>query len=55
MACIAMDPRVAMGIEEAPRQYSSLRLFRQRFDGDWSGVFNAMQRELKYIRLGRRD
>ena len=26
--------------------YSSLRLFRQRFDGDWSGVVQAMRQEL---------
>ena len=49
-------PEWRWGIEGSTTAwYSSLRLFRQRFDGDWSGVFNAMQRELKYIRLGRRD
>lgn len=26
--------------------YSSLRLFRQRFDGDWTGVVQAMRQEL---------
>ena len=26
--------------------YSSLRLFRQRFDGDWAGVVQAMRQEL---------
>ena len=35
--------------------YSSLKLFRQRFDGDWSGVVQAMQQELKQIRLKRRE
>ena len=32
--------------------YSSLRLFRQRFDGDWAGVVGTMQEELKHLRLG---
>ena len=31
--------------------YSSVRLFRQRFDGDWSGVVQDMRQELKQIQL----
>ena len=35
--------------------YSSLKLFRQRFDGDWAGVVRAMQQELKHFHLRRRQ
>ena len=33
--------------------YSSLRLFRQRFDEDWGGVVQAMRQELNRIQIGR--
>ena len=35
--------------------YSSLKLFRQGFDGDWAGVVRAMQQELKHFHLRRRQ
>ena len=35
--------------------YSSMRLFRQHFDGDWAGVVRAMKQELNHNRLTRRQ
>ncbi|WP_226412528.1 tetratricopeptide repeat protein [Synechococcus sp. MU1642] len=35
--------------------YSSLKLFRQRFDGDWTGVVQTMKKELEQIPLRRRE
>ena len=34
--------------------YSSMKLFRQNFDGDWAGVVRSMKQDLKHIRL-RKD
>ena len=33
--------------------YSSMRLFRQSFDGDWPGVVKAMKNELKQVSPGK--
>tara|TARA_B100000674_G_C37878064_1_gene932949 strand:- start:641 stop:1456 length:816 start_codon:yes stop_codon:yes gene_type:complete len=35
--------------------YYTMRLFRQRFDGDWTGVVQAMRHELTSQRLARQD
>ena len=34
--------------------YTSLRLFRQSYDGNWSGVVQAMRKEIKEMKLRKR-
>ena len=49
-------PEWRWGIEgSSTAWYSSLRLFRQSFDGNWASVVQAMQQELKHIPLRRLD
>ena len=44
MACLTLDPEWRWGLEGTSTSwYSSLRLFRQRFDEDWGGVVQAMR------------
>ena len=35
--------------------YSSMRLFRQKYDGDWAGVVEAMQQELSNLQIRTRN